>query len=435
MGEYLLHIPRVSDKTLYNCMREIASDYSSNNVVVNLNIVGDISLNKISLESDHLPEELVKVLECNSKLINSISLNINQFVISFSRGGFDPKKSPVYDEIKISGNNTELDAKHRIEIISKISTQLKSFDPSKEPGGLLSEEQQNQLDIHISTIKQLETLNSDLAKQITTDLYESSQKLQKEFSERQDKLSQQITDERAKLTDEFNEREENLREKRKALEERENAIDLRDNTIVRRELRNTFLDVIKERTSKFQLTSDTRRLRIPIHLVCCLIIGISTFASFVFAKEFLVILSSKSEIATHLIWQLSIKQIAFAAIAGSTFIFYIKWMNRWFERHSQAEFHLKQLQLDFERANWVVETSLEWKKELKEAVIPAELLRCLTNNLFTSGVREEDYQNLHPSDQVISALLGNATNVKLKAGNADIELTGKGIQKAEKSLK
>lgn len=86
-------------------------------------------------------------------------------------------------------------------------------------------------------------------------------------------------------------------------------------------------------------------------------------------------------------------------------------MNRWFEKYAKIEFFLKQLQLDFERASWVVETSLEWRKELDGSVLPEVLLNSLTKNLFSDTSHGEEEQLLHPTDQVLSALLGNAIKV------------------------
>jgi len=64
----------------------------------------------------------------------------------------------------------------------------------------------------------------------------------------------------------------------------------------------------------------------------------------------------------------AVKQgVAAVAIIGAI-LYYVRWMNRWFEQHAAAEFWLKQFQLDIDRASWVVETALEWRKEQKTEI-------------------------------------------------------------------
>ena len=156
-------------------------------------------------------------------------------------------------------------------------------------------------------------------------------------------------------------------------------------------------------------------------------------ASLVYAQEILSSVNNEPK-NIFIIIQLGVKQILFLAIAVSTFLFYIKWLNRWFEKHSQAEFQIRQLHLDFERASWIVETVFEWNKESNGNTLPAELLGSLTRNLF-ANVSEDTNQPKHPSDQFMNAILGSASKIKVKSGDTDFELSGKGYRNAEKVLK
>jgi hypothetical protein len=101
-------------------------------------------------------------------------------------------------------------------------------------------------------------------------------------------------------------------------------------------------------------------------------------------------------------------------------------MNRWFEQHSLTEFHLKQFELDMERASWLVETSLEWK-DAKGTAMPPELMKSLSTGLFNN--RDEVEQVVHPADQLASALLGSASAIKLQAGESSIEVDPKKLKK------
>ena len=432
MSDYLMKIPRISDRSLINCMSKIYSSFPNQPKKFVVRLIGGIDAGSV-FDQEALPEILEEALNYNTKLINQFNAEIAQLSVTYMRGGFNNQNSAVYDEIKIVPGNTTLKPKQKLNIISTLLKELNAFDPSREPSGILSEEQQSQLDIHLSTIKTLEDRIAELSTKITNELLENSQKLQNDYIEKQAQLSKKYAEDRSEMEKEFNSRYDEIREKANILAKREQELDLKDNTTARRGLRNDFLKAITDRFSNFQLTDYTRKLRTPIHLVCLLIIGLSIFASISFAKEFIGLLSSEEPIPSLILILLGTKQIAFTLIAGSTLIFYLKWMYRWFDKHAQSEFHLKQLQFDFERANWLVETVLEWRKENQDKM-PVELLLSLTNNLFSGGSYDNEDHTLHPSDQLAKALMGNAAKVKVKAGNADIELSGKGIQKAEKEL-
>jgi hypothetical protein len=102
-----------------------------------------------------------------------------------------------------------------------------------------------------------------------------------------------------------------------------------------------------------------------------------------------------------------------------TILFYIKWQNKWAEQHSNSEFQLQQFYIDVNRANWVIESCLEWRKET-DSTIPTVLLESITRNLFVSG--EEDLNNvIHPSDELASALLGSSSKLKMKIGENELE--------------
>jgi hypothetical protein len=82
-----------------------------------------------------------------------------------------------------------------------------------------------------------------------------------------------------------------------------------------------------------------------------------------------------------------------------------------------------------ERASWLVETNLEWNDK-KDSIMPTELLKSLSNNLFEYDKVEHE-SVIHPADQLASALLGSATAVKLKSGDSSIEIDPKKLSKAK----
>jgi hypothetical protein len=124
-----------------------------------------------------------------------------------------------------------------------------------------------------------------------------------------------------------------------------------------------------------------------------------------------------------------IKQGVLAAIFVGAVLYYVRWMNRWFEEHSSAEFLLKQFQLDVDRASRVVETALEWRRDQK-AEIPSPLLDGITRNLF---IQREAPEKSSGVDDLASALVGNASQVKVKLGDSEVSLDRKGLNKLAKT--
>jgi hypothetical protein len=106
-------------------------------------------------------------------------------------------------------------------------------------------------------------------------------------------------------------------------------------------------------------------------------------------------------------------------------------MTRWSDRHAEAEFQLKQLELDMDRASWVVETAFEWKSRENNA-IPGHLLEAVSRNLFARSDQREEI-SAHPVDQLASALLGQAAHAKLNIGGHEIEFGRGALRKAGKN--
>ena len=105
-------------------------------------------------------------------------------------------------------------------------------------------------------------------------------------------------------------------------------------------------------------------------------------------------------------------------------LFYIRWLNRWFEQHAAAEFLLKQFELDIDRASWVVETAMEWRRD-QNAEVPAPLLEGITRNLFSD--RGDSSETHSAADDLASALVGNASQLKLRMGENEVSFDRKGL--------
>ncbi len=351
-------------------------------------------------------------------------MNVKGFNIIFYRGGcYQPQdKSGIFDEIVLRQNNQgAIEPENSIEIVTIINRKLKAFDPKRSPSANSS--QQAEFDaIHISNLERLEALNENLVQST----HEYRLQLDSEFNDKAEKLESNAEELRRRLEAEYQEKELQLQLEIDALDKKRKALDDSSNTHARREIRRDILKEIKLRQTKFSLTEGTNKLRKPIAIAMIALISIFVVLGAVSVKEFYDALQANE---LNVILITGIKQSIYTVGAIGSIIFMIRWMNRWFELHSQSEFELKRFELDMERASWLVETSLEWK-DAKGTAIPPELLGSLSNNLFVNDNEKLDPLQ-HPVDQLASALIGSASAVKLRAGDSSIEIDPKKLAKSK----
>lgn len=108
----------------------------------------------------------------------------------------------------------------------------------------------------------------------------------------------------------------------------------------------------------------------------------------------------------------------------STALFFIRWDNAWFQRLANEEFRLKRVELDIERANWMIETASEWKEDKLE--LPAELLTRMSIGLFADGKDEQPVE--HTAD-VLARTLANASSLKIGPGGTEMTWNAKDLNK------
>jgi len=241
--------------------------------------------------------------------------------------------------------------------------------------------------------------------------------LEKEYETLREKNNAEAEALKSKLNSEYE-------EKSSALAEREKYLNDRDNTHVRRAIREEMKRKLQEHAKEFSLTKSTKQLRLPIHLIVVVsLLALAAYISF---------LSYKIDPANSASWVFLIKPALLTVAALGILTWYIRWMNRWFEQHADAEFYLKQFDLDIDRASLVVETAMEWKAS-QQADIPSSLLESLTRNLFVRAERQ-DSNEMHPADYLASAILGNASRARLKFGNAELDYSKGALKKAANAV-
>ncbi len=445
MSQQAIKIPRASDRRVVDTFIALGTEFKASSF--NGNALAFAALGDYTIGQEP-SAEWAQLLELDSEIINNLSIGIAGQSVSYVRGGEESSKSPIYDEIRFN-NVPQVPAATKLAIVSLITRRLLSYSPDRAIVGRGMEAQEQSLAIHNATLERLEALGATIAEQtlsIRSDLEQLYQeKTQTRMAELDAEREQQKTEQLSRAND--------LDQRAAALNKKLEAVDDRSNTHARREIRDKMLDEVKQRVSKFDVSSSTKLKRIPVEIaMLVLIVVIATMLIYTLKEAsalsmtvdravatLTIAIESKSNAAAQDASVLlkdattTLSQIAgdkipmywlwarsgFLLIAlVAAFIYYIKWQDKWAERHATAELQLRQFEIDISRANWVLESCLEWKKSTED-VIPTILLDRISHGVFVSG--SEPAPVLHPADELASALLGSASKVKLRVGDSELD--------------
>nr|WP_320010312.1 hypothetical protein [uncultured Desulfobulbus sp.] len=277
-------------------------------------------------DSDELPELLEFILNQNAGVLHSASANNSGFAISVVRDC-----SPLYDNLNFTWNPPSnktalLSDEKKAEIISWFTNEFLHLDPDR---GLFSstdivEAAQVELSIRSAIIDRLEQVQAKLAE----DTAAFNKTIQDNYLSEKSNLDAQLVEYRKKLSDEFEKKSDILDKRATKLDEREARIDASDNTSARRQIRKDLLAELQRRSEKFALTPGTKSLRWPVHLVSLAIIAGGIAGAYYFSTKVPVPENSASfGYAITLI-----KPFGLTFVAVGTAFFYLRWLNRWFER-------------------------------------------------------------------------------------------------------
>ena len=446
MSTQRIKIPRATDRTIADAYKELSSRFEI--AQAGVSAFGSIHIGQVSLSEEPTGDWKV-LLELDSSLIESISCRLGDLSITYLRGGHTEQKSPVYDEISLHSNGQGvLDNALKLNIIALLQRRLNRFEPDRLSGTGVSEEQNQLLAIHQSTLERLEKLNEDLIRQ-SADFRNG---LEEKFEVKVANAEADYCEKKKQVEVDGQALAEQVQEKQKALDEKLKAIDDRDNTHVRREIRDRMLEDVKARINQFGVSKVTEAKRRPVLFgilaLSLAFIGLLAWTSYeivamdrqyfsmleairnisAWTPEKIKVAGLSAEVVakasvtdvdrTHLFWLWGRFALFSFGFVG-TILFYIRWQNRWAEQHIDSEFQLQQFYIDVNRANWVIESCLEWRKET-ESAIPKELLSSITNALFVNNQSEPE-RVMHPADELASALLGSASKLKLKVGESELE--------------
>lgn len=453
MGQQAYKIARLNDEQIHRTLTELSREFGS--FTVNFNVadtnVGEVKFPEVANTN------YVATLENKSELISHFSGNVHGVVIAYYRGGAQGgvwEKSPIYDDLSVDTQGLD---PSRVKIAARVIDLFKPVQiPRKSDPIELLDTQRALQEATFSRLElQLEKVfeqTIELRAQLEAQVQAKEEALEKAFAERQEKASREI-EQQAK----------DVATREAALDERRKSIDESDNTFARRQIRDRMLSDVSARVQNFGLSNATVAARRPVAMGMAFLVvfllfllvwtGIEimearsnspislakTFTSQV-AKQSVAASSAastpstanipdellsairnseqigKSDIELILLWvRFSLLSLGFAA----TILFYIRWQNQWAISFASTEQSLQQFHIDVNRANWVVETCLEWRKETKSD-IPSQLIESLTRGLFAG--RENVTPVLHPADELASALMGSASKLSLNVGGNTVEI-------------
>lgn len=388
------------------------------------------------------------LLAADGSAIESFSFTCDGVSLTYYRGGREATKSPYFDEIDLSIKSPE---PTRIAKSAEITHLLRALNSSPVQGSS-GDSQEQLVALQESRLERLERMFADGVERAAA----AAEETEKRYQGRVAALEEAAQNRRLEQDAQLEAERERLRAAADALEQRKKALDDRDNTHVRRAIREGMLEDVKRRIGSFGVSEATQQKRRPVRtgilfLAMFLAIGWSvTFYELLRYEESGVVRVARSVVAAAASAasaastpsSIGISEVA-KALTGSPFdpaaywliwgrlvllsfglvavlMYYIRWQNQWAERHSQSEFALQQFQLDVNRANWVLESCLEWRKETSSP-IPRELLESITRGLFVPTDAPSE-PALNPADELAKAILGSSSKLKLKAGDSEIEL-------------
>jgi hypothetical protein len=235
---------------------------------------------------------------------------------------------------------------------------------------------------------------------LQTSIKDLSEELERKFLERKKELEDGIA---AKTADFIKEKE--------AWEASVKGYELRENTAIRRKLLNDILERHSKR-EEFKFSSNTETKRAKVLNAFVLLLG-TAFAVGCTLLMWQLIGTTQGK---ALDWQLVTVGAVLVGVFVATAIYFIKWNDKFFRDHADAELNNSKWAQDIMRASWIAELYIELRKN-SGPELPPELLQSFTQNLFTPGADGSNAS--HPYEEVLGALKSGA---EVKAGKDSIEL-------------
>lgn len=425
MSEIKFLIQKTTDRSLVDSLSRIASDCNSkDNSQIRLEFAPDhqhpIVTNWSAISSN---EHLQKILATDSAVFSKISVTLSALANSTIR----IERDEAFDRVVVFFNNVQGPEVPSM-LLSSAHRHLPVYGRTENIDKLLGQELSEFYRRREEGLLRLEALTQKLIED--NERYRSQ--LDVEVHKKKEVLETETKRTRESLDEEFKKRAQTLSDKETQLAERSNILDDRDSKHARRQLRKDLKDALASRATEFTLTKRTNQKRWPIHSIFLALLGIigaSIYVSFNAVPVWVPLKEGESAVRYYVpSIRLLLSTLAFIAMA----IYYIRWNDLWFRQHADEEFRLKRMDLDIDRASWIVEMALEFKDE-EGREIPQELINRLSANLFQSS---DDYpSSKHPAEDISNALLSASSGISLRVPRfGEISIDRKGVSRLKKEL-
>ena len=415
MASTNFNVFKVPDRELLDSLSKLAKDCAADDTAtVNLTL-GKGHQSQISLPLSALKdnETVQKILSAESAIVWLVGMSLPKA----GHCSISIQRQDVYDQATITFQD-KVDPVKLAPVLAAAHRNLRPYARTESTDKLLGTELAEFYRRREEGLLRLEELTQKLIEQNE----EYRRRLDKEKEDYRKQLRDETDAGKERLQGEHTERAKALQSREQELEKRQREVDDRSSRHARRALRQDLKGALAKRSEKFTLTAKTGAKRIPIHVLFLLLI----VASGAFLTEsFLMLL--KTTLSDPGVWYVGLKTVLSGVAFAAAVVYYIRWNDQWFRQHADEEFRLKRLELDIDRASWVVEMALEWKEE-KGRKIPEELVDRLSRNLFVGEA--ETHPVRHPNEDLASALLGASSGLALRVpGLGHLTLTRRGLKR------
>jgi hypothetical protein len=424
MGNYFTTINPPSDKAIVSLFQNLESILEQKASVRYAGIDDAIELNN----------PLIKSISASLTFrISHMSIGGSYLHITFRRNqcanGVDQETShPYFCTINVNSSQNSRNLNPKFVIVSDSISEFLSIHHLLPLAGITGGN-----DIVAPQSAVLSAIQAGASDQIVR-TQEFFHELTRRFEDRHKALEAEHAAQMAKLAERAAENDKKIQSERDALsveniklEARRKELDDRDNTHARRAIKTELLTTLQARQKDFSISDDTRRLRWPIHVVFLfLLFGTfsgSAWSLYIWGSSPVTSWSDASTVSSI------IKSVALAFSFLTSAGLYISWMNRWFDKHADAQFITKQYEIDINRATWAVEAALEWQRA-QAGEMPAALVSGITNHLFESERGES--QEYSPLEALASSLLGSASSAEISSGGSKVSFDRKSLKNLSK---
>ncbi len=400
---------RRTDSQLVRRVAEIAKAIGASNI--NITPVSGLKNRVVAVESVDDDGWLKDIFAVRSRVFHHITTGPDTPGITVTR----PRNEPT-DNVNINFGN-QLSDELALKLVIAAHEHLPEFG-TEDVRELLGDKLDSFYRTRDENLSKLEDLSQRLIEQNTA----YRRQLDEENERRQEELEKRFEGMHQKMVNEYELNNKELSERSSALEEKEQELDDRSSRHARREDRQVLKRELANRSKSFSLTRETSGKRNLIHGVFAALFLLSIVFVYFNATK----VPSQDSGFSASWWIYLARTMIGVAAAGATAVFYIRWNDQWFRSHADEEFRLRRLELDIDRASWVVELAMEWK-EAKGEEIPEELFRQLTKNLFQESSTE---MVRHPSEDLMEAISGLKLQVP---GVGEATVTPRGMRRFKKA--